>query len=608
MDKNTVFVKTKDGEAAVRQRTRLVQRNLRNILIMVDGHAAVADLAKRFGDEGVAHAALAELEAGGFIEESINSPDFDATLPPEGLEGTAEELPVLNAPVSAPPAPKSASVPPPVVGEIPIPARQQDQELPPPMPPQPEATAPHPRASTSAAATAEPGWIERIRAMLAGGRKDAARSEPRMSPERHDEEERPSSPVDLEPISHGRRTFGWTKGIAASVFGLAVLAALTLLLYPFGRHLPDIERQASAALHDPVKIGGIGFSLLPRPHIVLSNVRVGAESHMTIPTVRAVPDFLSLLGERTIIRELEIDGARVKSAGLGRLAQAGAGANAAEIRHVSLKGLSLSVGDVLIGGLDGQIMMNGSGSPEKILLRNAEGTLDIEMQPMGDGFRLAASGSNWKAPFMLGLTFQRIEARGELRAGGLNLNKVDGSAFEGLVEGKASLDWANGAVFAGSLEFKHVNSTRLLTALGSELSAEGELTASVQLDAKSGQLARLAEALRAGATFEVKRGAVKGFDLAEAARKAGHSPTLGGETKFEQLSGVLQCDQGNCRLGSLRLSSGLFKAGGNIEIARGGKVDGVLNVEIRSSAATLRMPLTVGGTTKDPQLTPGLGK
>ena len=63
MDKNTVFVKTEEGEEAVRQRTRLVQRNLRNILIMVDGNATVADLARRFGDETTTQHALAELLA-----------------------------------------------------------------------------------------------------------------------------------------------------------------------------------------------------------------------------------------------------------------------------------------------------------------------------------------------------------------------------------------------------------------------------------------------------------------------------------------------------------------------------------------------------------------
>ena len=58
MDKSTVFVKTQEGEEAMRQRTRLVQRNLRNILIMVDGQADVGDLAKRYGDEATTQAAL----------------------------------------------------------------------------------------------------------------------------------------------------------------------------------------------------------------------------------------------------------------------------------------------------------------------------------------------------------------------------------------------------------------------------------------------------------------------------------------------------------------------------------------------------------------------
>ena len=113
MDKKTVFVKTKEGDEAMRQRTRLVQRNLRNILIMVDGHASVADLCRRFGDENVAQAALAELLAGGFIAEPANQLDFTSTHSPDTPAEKAEDVPVLTTQVGAPPAQNAAPEPPP---------------------------------------------------------------------------------------------------------------------------------------------------------------------------------------------------------------------------------------------------------------------------------------------------------------------------------------------------------------------------------------------------------------------------------------------------------------------------------------------------------------
>ncbi len=594
MDKNTIFVKTKEGEDAVRQRTRLVQRNLRNILIMVDGHATVADLAKRFGDENAAHAALAELQASSLIVESNSQLDFGATLPPDDLGETAEDLPILTKqidpdPSSSPnaaPEPQPAS-PPPFIEEIELPEPEYES-----LPPSPSHPAAPPKRISQPAATG-PGWVERIQAQFV--RKERTPT---------------IGPVDLEPIGRGTKFFTWPVLVLFAV-SVAVLLALTLVLYPYGRHLPDIERRASAMMRDPVKVGDIGFSFLPRPHIALNNIRVGKNVHLTIASVRAVPDFFSLLGEKKIFHELAFDTVSVKDPGLSRLAQAGAGAgsSAAEIRHITLNNLNLAVGDVLLSGISGEVMMSGTGAPEKILLRNADGSLKLEMQPKGEGYRFAASGSNWKAPFKPSLVFQTIDMAGELRDSRLDLSKIDGKVFEGLIEGTASLNWAGSAALTSNLDLRRMNATKLLAALGTDLSAEGELTARLRLDAKAESLVKLTDALHAEATFEMKRGSVKRFDLSEAARsRTGSAPTRGGETKFEQLTGTLQCDPKDCRLGNMRLSSGLFKASGNLGIVGNAKLSGGVDVELRSSAATLRMPLIISGSTKDPLLTTGRGR
>ena len=134
MDKNTVFVKTEEGEEAVRQRTRLVQRNLRNILIMVDGNATVANLVRRFGDETTTQHALAELLAGGFIEESASQLDFTTPLPADATEGRGEELPTLTTAIEPPAArdPIPEPPPPPVIEEIFL-HTSEYESLPPPV-------------------------------------------------------------------------------------------------------------------------------------------------------------------------------------------------------------------------------------------------------------------------------------------------------------------------------------------------------------------------------------------------------------------------------------------------------------------------------------------
>ncbi len=603
MDKKTVFVKTKEGDEAMRQRTRLVQRNLRNILIMVDGHASVADLCRRFGDENVAQAALAELLAGGFIAEPANQLDFTSTHSPDTPAEKAEDVPVLTTQVGAPPAQNAAPEPPPT-----LPPEIEEIEL---HPPEYESLPPPLRAAESPrrdppSASAGRGWTERIKAQLAGKLEKSA-SKPKKAKTRDSGDEQANDAPEPAPIVGGAGISVSLPKLVLIVFvGLAALLVLTLLFYPYGRHLPDIERNASAMLQDPVKVGEIGFNFLPRPHIALNNITIGKDAHLTIASVRAMPDFFSLLGARKVFHELALSDLAVSNDGLGRLALAGAAP--AEIRRVTLNGVRLTIGDTVLGGFGGEVLMTSAGVPEKILLRNADGSLKLEMQPKGEGFLFTASGSNWKTPFKPTLTFQAIEAQGVLQPSRLELNKVDGRAYEGLIEGKAALGWAGGAVLAGNLELKHMNSTRLLAALGSDLSAEGELSARLKLDAKADRLDGLVEALRVGGGFEIKRGAARGFDLIEAARSSGRAAARGGETKFEQLTGMVQYGQQESRLGDLRLTSGLLTAGGNLGIARDGKLSGMMNVELKSSAAVVRMPLAIGGTTKAPQLTQSRGR
>ena len=74
------------------------------------------------------------------------------------------------------------------------------------------------------------------------------------------------------------------------------------------------------------------------------------------------------------------------------------------------------------------------------------GSINLDMQPKGEGFLFTASGSNWKTPFKPTLIFQAIEAQGVLQPSQLELSKFDGRAYEGLIEGKAALGWAGGAV------------------------------------------------------------------------------------------------------------------------------------------------------------------
>ncbi|HNM21278.1 MAG TPA: hypothetical protein PKJ66_02185, partial [Rhodocyclaceae bacterium] len=67
MDQNLIYAKTPSGDEAVRQSTRVVQRNLRMVLVQVDGKLTVGELATKIGNPKMVEQSLRELEEGGFI-------------------------------------------------------------------------------------------------------------------------------------------------------------------------------------------------------------------------------------------------------------------------------------------------------------------------------------------------------------------------------------------------------------------------------------------------------------------------------------------------------------------------------------------------------------
>lgn len=594
MDRNTIFVKTSEGEEAVRQRTRLVQRNLRNILIMVDGHATVADLAKRFGDEHAAVAALAELQQSGFVavsEAAAHTAPAAAQTPAEADDERIEDVPVLTTQIAAVTAPHTEPVNPTqpgvVVEEVYL-DEPEYESLPPPLAPSEVA---------SGAGVAQAGWLGRIKALLTGNRRPAPQREGGGTAGHA----RPSPP-------RRRWVIGWPLLALWLLVGLAAILALTLAFYPYGRHLPEIERLASARMQAPVKVGGIGFSFLPRPRLVLSRITIGDGPLASIDTAEAVPDYLSWLGNKKAFDELSFNGVDVRDEALAGLARAAGGGSPVLIRRLIFRNLGLTAGDVRLDGMEGEAELNASGAAEIFSLRNANGTLKLELRPQADGFRLSALGSNWRVPFEPALTFEWLEAEGALRNGRLELEKIDGRVYGGVVEGKASVTWASGSSLAALLDIRRVAADKLLAALASGPSAQGDLNAVVKLSARAANLGGLGRSLQAEGGFEMPRGAVKGFDLGEAISKSDRSPTHGGETRFEQLSGSFKSEPGSFRLSNLKLDSGLMKAAGNLDVSEQGNLGGRLQVDLKGSAMTRRVQLLFGGTTKDPQLLPGAAR
>ena len=72
-------------------------------------------------------------------------------------------------------------------------------------------------------------------------------------------------------------------------------------------YIPQIEKEVSAKLKEPVSIKSIRFGALPLPNISIGRITVGKTDDIKVESVTVTPDVFSLLSSTRIIKSIEID-------------------------------------------------------------------------------------------------------------------------------------------------------------------------------------------------------------------------------------------------------------------------------------------------------------
>lgn len=96
MEGHLVYEKTLSGDEATRNRTRLVQRNLRMVLVLVDGVSTVAELISKAGNSQLVFNAIKELEAAGYVALSKERSAIAATDTRRTSRIKTEEKPLFS--------------------------------------------------------------------------------------------------------------------------------------------------------------------------------------------------------------------------------------------------------------------------------------------------------------------------------------------------------------------------------------------------------------------------------------------------------------------------------------------------------------------------------
>jgi len=194
-----------------------------------------------------------------------------------------------------------------------------------------------------------------------------------------------------------------------------------------------------------------------------------------------------------------------------------------------------------------------------------------------------------------------LSGSARITPGQVAVSNIEGALYDGSIKGDAIIKWGSQMSAEGRIELKGADCRQVLQAFGSAFSATGALDTSLAFASQGKDPAELFAAPRVDGTFILRKGAINNVDLLRALQ----SPSRGGKTPFDELSGEAQGSGNRIAYRNLNLSSGRMRANGAVDISPNAELSGRINVQVGTQAVTVtRGILNVGGSLRNPVLTP----
>jgi len=598
------------------QRTRVIQRNVRMILILVDGQSTVADLCLKTGNPQLTENALMELEKSGLIQPLVEQDSLWAESKKVAQEIRAAAIdkaiqfaspkPAASAPAVKPVMPEypvfvDSGFPTPAVNELPLSdfsiAQIQSGQLPDDdkEPVSLKDTAKKSASGKARTSSSTPSFIERLRLLV-----------PRSDPAK-------KNSVSIKPIRRGpRSSMGWPLIVLSGVMLTIVLGFLTITFFPYGSYLPDIERVFSQASGRDVKVGAMKVSVYPDPGLILGDVRIGlGNEELSVSEIRLQPEIGSLFEPKMLFRKMVLNGARLPVELVGTLssvlATAALPTSRVGVQYVSFEKAAVSIGGLGIPDLEGAARLSEAGELLSLSLYSLDRSLNIETRLRAPGVEVTLNGLGWKpyqsSPFL----FDSISVKGRSESGAFSIGSMELRLFDGLIQGSAVLRNDAARSISGELVFERLNVSRLGAALGLGQQFSGDTAGNVRFSASADSWAAIFSAINADGEFSMRRGNIQGVDLAEAVRRVSNTPVQGGATMFEQLTGKIRLTPMNYQFLGLVMDSGLMQSTGFVSVSKELNVSGKMDLQMQGSVNKTRVPVSISGPLRTPSVQAGRG-
>ena len=635
------------------QRTRVMQRNVRMVLILVDSQSTVADLCLKTGNPQLTESALFELERGGFIVPRVESDSMwaEGTKVAQEVRAAANshrriqiaraaskalnEPLVSDAAISVPAVIKTAESSDLSISRTSLVFAQSGGGASPVC--AEVAMGGFSEAQSQRPGESAPSFIERVKWYLTKQNSNIDKTEaifveslrplPPSEDRRDGESKIPSAervkaaafcPIqktdEFKPIRRGQaESIGWPAIVVLGIAGALAVVFVSVLLFPYDSYLPEFEVAISNACGRPAKVGSLHLSVYPQPSILLGDVRIGAEQDkIRINEIRLQPAIGTLMAAKKIFRKAVVSGVLLPVemiAGLpGVFSALSNPLSRFGVDHLSLEKAEISFSGLGFSNMDGEARLSVDGQLQSLRLRSADRSLSLVATPLAHGVDVVLEGYGWRPVPGSHFVFDSVNLNTAFDNGTLTIKSMALRIFDGLIEGQAVLRAGQTLSIVGELSFKRVNATRFGDAIGLGQQFSGEIAGKMRFSTMAESWASIFSAIDGDGEFSMQRGSIGGIDLAEAARSVSKKPIQGGATQFENLSGAIKLAPSRYQFSGLVLNSGLMQSTGHLDVSRELTVNGKMELKMRGTANQTRVPISISGPLKLPVVEASRGR
>jgi hypothetical protein len=630
MDPNLIYVKTASGESAVQQRTIVIQRNVRMVLILVDGQSSVADLTHKTGNLQLTENALTELEKGGFVElkqdsllseslqvaHEIRSSAIEKAMRLSSKEANHGKRPNLEQSES----PLSTLLP--ALDETEMLSESEIKRMNTPISLNSEFFDAKDEVDFSASRFSLPSDMDISGKPISA--KDAAKGK-KHGKKGNSPVSKPSllarlksmwssradrvpddKPIKIKPVRYkARGGTSWTTWAFLGLVGVLVLGCAATLLFPLNFLAPDLETAFSFAIGRPVSIQEVRVNAYPEPGLILGDVQLGQGSQVIrIREIKLQPDPTSLFSERRRLRKVVVSGTEFQLERISEMPAIFATLSdpnrSPKIGAILFQNTDISFGRLVLRNMEAQIQRDPADKMQALVARTIDKSLTLTAEPIAaiaKGIELTVEAFSW--PNDVGSRFfsNSLNFKGRLEKDTMTISGLEIRIFDGLIKGDAIVHAGDMEPnLAGTVVFERIDASRLGESLGIGKKLAGSIAGSMQFTANSKTWPTILSSVNGSGEFSIQRGSFYGFDLANVVRHDSGVPLQGGSTNFDQMSGRMRLTPEKSQFYNLNIALGLMQSTGYVDLTKEDRLSGRMELLMKGSVNQIRIPVIVSGT------------